>query len=125
MGTLLAVMTGGALGSALRWWVSGQLNARFAVIPPGTLLVNWCGGLLIGLALGYLQRHPGLSPALKLFLTTGLCGGLTTFSTFSAEVVTLLGNGNLGWALLAIGLHLGGSLLLTAAGYHAIGWLNL
>ena len=82
----------------------------------GTLTANLLGGLLVGLAVTWRGRHPGLPPELRLFVITGFLGGLTTFSTFSAEVVNLLARGEYGWGLAAASTHLGGSLALTATG---------
>ena len=121
---LFAVMFGGAIGSACRWWIGLRLNALFAHIPLGTLLVNLVGGFVIGLALGLFARYPGLDVQWKLLLVTGFCGGFTTFSTFSAEVVTLLQSGRLGWAALTITAHVLGSLLLTLAGFALAGRLG-
>ena len=121
---LFAVMFGGAIGSACRWWIGLRLNALFAHIPLGTLLVNLVGGFVIGLALGLFARYPGLDVQWKLLLVTGFCGGFTTFSTFSAEVVTLLQSGRLGWAALTITIHVLGSLLLTLAGFALAGRLG-
>ena len=121
---LFAVMFGGAIGSACRWWIGLRLNALFAHIPLGPLLVNLVGGFVIGLALGLFARYPGLDAHWKLLLVTGFCGGFTTFSTFSAEVVTLLQSGRLGWAALTITIHVLGSLLLTLAGFALAGRLG-
>ena len=121
---LFAVMVGGALGSACRWWVGLRLNALFPLLPLGTLLVNLVGGFVIGLALGLFSRYPGLEAQWKLLLVTGFCGGFTTFSTFSAEVVSLLQSGRLGWAALTVTIHVLGSLLLTLAGFALAGRLG-
>ncbi|EHK70646.1 chromosome condensation membrane protein [Pseudomonas psychrotolerans L19] len=121
---LFAVMFGGAVGSACRWWVGLRLNALFPLLPMGTLLVNLVGGFVIGLALGFFSRYPGVDPQWKLLLVTGFCGGFTTFSTFSAEVVNLLQSGRLGWAALTVTVHVLGSLLLTLAGFALAGRLG-
>ncbi len=86
------------------------------MLPLGTLAANLLGGLLVGVAVAWFARHPGVTPELRLFLITGFLGGLTTFSTFSAEVVNLLARGQYAWGLAAAGSHLLGSLALTAAG---------
>lgn len=112
-----AVGLGAACGAWLRWGLGVWLNPVFVAIPLGTLVANLVGGLLMGVALAVIQLWPTLSPALKLLLTTGLLGGLTTFSTFSAEVFHLLQRGALGWLGLHLIAHVGGSVLMTWAGY--------
>jgi crcB protein len=114
---LLAVIIGGSAGCVIRWWLSAKLNSLFPNLPPGTLLVNLVGGFIIGAALAFFLRQPQLDPAWKLLITTGLCGGMTTFSTFSAEIVTLLQNGNYLWAMISVTTHVLGSLLMTATGF--------
>lgn len=115
MFTLLsAVFIGGGLGSVLRWYVSLKLSNSLAHIPAGTLTVNLAGAFVIGLCLALFMRMTHVEPFWKLFITTGLCGGLTTFSTFSAEVVTLMLNGQLMWAGLNVFLNLAGSLIMTS-----------
>ncbi len=112
----LAVGLGAALGAWLRWGLGNMLNAVFPTLPMGTLAANLIGGYVIGLAVAFFSQHPGLSPEARLFLITGFLGGLTTFSTFSAEAVSLLTRGEVFWALVHMGSHLGGSLLLTWLG---------
>ncbi|MDA8095886.1 MAG: fluoride efflux transporter CrcB [Betaproteobacteria bacterium] len=114
---LAAVGSGAACGAWLRWWLGLRLNPVFPTVPLGTLAANLLGGLLIGLAVAYLNRHPELAPEVRLFAVTGFLGGLTTFSTFSSEVVTLITRGEFAWAAGAVGVHLGGSLLLTGIGF--------
>lgn len=113
---ILAIGVGAALGAWLRWGLGTALNGYFPTIPMGTLAANLIGGYVIGLAVGFFDHHPGLSPALRLFLITGFLGGLTTFSTFSAEAVGLISRGESAWALAHVGGHLFGSLALTWAG---------
>ena len=113
---VLAVFAGAGLGALLRWWLGGWLNPLLPALPLGTLAANLLGGLLVGTASAVFARHGGLAPEWRLFVITGFMGGLTTFSTFSLEVVTLLGRRQYGWALGAAGIHLFGSLLLTALG---------
>lgn len=113
---VLAVFSGAGLGALLRWFLGLRLNSIHPTLPLGTLAANLLGGLLVGFAIAWLGRHPGLPPELRLFAITGFLGGLTTFSTFSAEVVTLLARGEYLWGLAAAGIHLAGSLALTALG---------
>ena len=112
----LSVFVGAGLGALLRWLLGQRLNPVFPSIPLGTLTANLLGGFLVGFLLIWLNRHPGLPPELRLLVITGFLGGLTTFSTFSAEVVTLLSRGELLLGLSAAAAHLFGSLLLTALG---------
>ncbi len=114
--SLLIISLGASAGAILRWLLGQALNALFPAIPPGTLAANLIGGYLIGLALAVFTHYPGLAPEWRLLVVTGFLGGLTTFSTFSAEVTVLLQQGRLLWAGLAVGAHLLGSLLLTLLG---------
>jgi CrcB protein len=111
-----AVAVGGALGCLLRWYLAIFLNRYFPAIPPGTLAANLIGCYIIGVGIALFALSPGISPEWRLFVTTGFCGGLTTFSTFSVEVVTLLQAGRLSLAFGAVAMHLIGSLLMTFAG---------
>lgn len=115
--SFLAIGVGAALGAWLRYALSLWLNPLHNTVPLGTLTANLLGGYVIGLALAFFATRPELSPQWRLFVVTGLLGGLTTFSTFSAEVVYLLQRQQLGWGLITIGLHLGGSLSMTALGW--------
>lgn len=123
--SLLAVAVGSALGALLRWALGLKLNELLPGVPPGTLAANLLGAFVIGAALAWIAGNPDVSPEWRLLITTGFCGGLTTFSTFSAEVFTLLQQGRAVWAAAAIGVHVGGSLLMTLAGYAAWQWLRL
>lgn len=87
---ILAISLGSALGALLRWGLGNQFNRLFPTVPPGTLAANLIGGYIIGLAIAYFAQAPDIAPEWRLLIVTGFCGGLTTFSTFSAEVVTLL-----------------------------------
>lgn len=116
---VLAICAGASLGALLRWALALRLNAVLPLLPLGTLVANLVGGFLIGLALGWLERHPELPPQVRLLIVTGFLGGLTTFSTFSAEVVLHLHEGRLLWALVLAGGHLAGSLVLTFLGLAA------
>lgn len=111
-----AVGAGAVCGAWMRWGLSAWLNPLSPAYPLGTLAANLVGGYGIGLAVAFFAAHPGLSAEWRLFAITGLLGGLTTFSTFSAEVTQLLLRGDwLSGAGLAA-MHLAGSLLLTVAG---------
>ncbi len=113
---ILAIATGASLGALLRWGLAVGLNGLFPALPPGTLTANLVGGYLVGVAVAVFAQMPQLPPEWRLFAVTGFLGGLTTFSTFSAEIVGLLQQGRLGWAFAGAALHLGGSLALTFAG---------
>ena len=113
---LLAVGAGAAVGAWLRWWLGVALNPVFPTIPFGTFAANLVGGYLMGLALGVFNNFQALPPEIRLLVMTGFLGGLTTFSTFSAEAATLLSRQQLGWAALHIGAHVIGSIALTFAG---------
>lgn len=114
--SLFAVGLGAFGGAVLRWGLGLAFNAAFPTLPMGTLAANLLGGLLMGVAIGGLPAFQALPPAGRLALTTGFLGGLTTFSTFSAESVTLWMNREAGWAMAHTALHLAGSLLMTFAG---------
>ncbi|NEX19434.1 fluoride efflux transporter CrcB [Thiorhodococcus mannitoliphagus] len=114
--SVLSVFVGAGFGAVFRWVLGSRLNPVFPTLPLGTLAANLLGGLLIGFAFTWLGRHPSLPPELRLFVITGFLGGLTTFSTFSAEVVNLLGRGELLWGIGAMLAHLVGSLSMTALG---------
>jgi fluoride exporter len=113
---VFAIFTGTGLGALLRRGLGLRLNTVVPALPLGTLAANLLGGLLVGVAVALFGRHPGLPPEFRLFAITGFLGGLTTFWTFSAELVTLLGGGAYGWGLAAAATHLTGSLMLTATG---------
>ncbi len=112
-----AVGLGAAFGAWLRWGLSAWLNPRVTHFPLGTLAANLVGGYLVGLAVAYFATRHDLPPAARLFAITGFLGGLTTFSTFSAEVTELLAQGNYATGLALAATHLAGSLALTAAGF--------
>ncbi len=116
---LLAVSCGAAIGACLRWGLSEALNAKFAVIPAGTLAANLLGAFLIGAALAFFALRP-MPPEVKLFIVTGLLGGLTTFSTFSSENFQMLLAGDYLRALAHASIHLLGSLASTALGVWSV-----
>ena len=119
-----AVGFGAALGAWLRWGFSTWLNPRIAHFPLGTLTSNLVGGYLIGIAVALFLARPDFPPEWRLFVITGFLGGLTTFSTFSAEVTELLAGGEYASGLLLAAVHLAGSLLLTAAGFATVRAFN-
>ena len=112
-----AVGAGAAIGAWLRWALAVWLAPAHDKVQAGTLVANLAGGYLIGLALGFFTTYPNLSPEWRLFAVTGFLGGLTTFSTFSGEAMTLLQRGDYAWALAHSALHLAGSIVCCIAGY--------
>lgn len=121
---LIAIACGAATGAWVRWGLGMWLNPLLPDLPLGTLTANLLGGYLIGLAISFFDLHQGLAPEWRLFLITGMLGALTTFSTFSAETVTLLLRGQYGWGMAIISAHLGGSLLMTVLGIQTMKLLH-
>ena len=121
----LAVGLGAACGAWLRWGLGLWLNPALPELPLGTLAANLVGGYLIGLAIAFFMQHSAVSPEWRLLIITGFLGGLTTFSTFSAETVTLLMRGQYVWSAGIVAAHLGGSLLMTVLGIQTFKWLQL
>jgi CrcB protein len=122
--SLVAISVGASLGALLRWFLGTKLNSLFPSIPPGTLTANLVGGYLIGVAVAYFSSHPSLPPEWRLLIVTGFLGGLTTFSTFSAEIVAQLMAGRMMWALSGIAAHVAGSLLMTLLGIGTVALLR-
>ncbi len=122
--TILAVAVGAGIGAVLRWWLSARLNALFPTIPPGTLASNLIGAYVVGAAIAFFAGFPAIAPEWRLLIVTGFCGGLTTFSTFSAEMVNLLREGQILWACGELAVHVTGSLLLTFAGMATVALLR-
>lgn len=120
LNSILAISLGASIGAIMRWLLGLSLNSLFPTIPPGTLTANLFGGYLIGLAVAFFAGHPDLTPEWRLMIITGFLGGLTTFSTFSAEITTLIQEGRLFWAGIAISTHVGGSLIMTILGIASI-----
>lgn len=116
LNAVLAISIGAGFGALLRWQLGLRLNELFPTLPPGTLVANIIGGYIIGLAVAFFSQSSEISPEWRLFIITGFCGGLTTFSTFSAEVVSLLQQGRFVWASASVALHVGCSLIATIAG---------
>jgi fluoride exporter len=120
--SIMVIFVSAGLGALLRWWLGLTLNSYFPSIPPGTLAANLIGGYVIGLAVAFFASLSGLAPEWRLFVITGFCGGLTTFSTFSSEIVALLQQGRSLHACGAAALHLMGSVLMTFAGIGTVAW---
>ncbi|QCW26472.1 fluoride efflux transporter CrcB [Lysobacter enzymogenes] len=116
----VSIFIGAGLGALLRWWLGLALNPLFPTVPMGTLAANALGGLLMGVLMAVFAQYETLPLALRLALTTGFLGGLTTFSTFSAETSGLLLRGEYGWAGAIVAAHVGASLLATLAGVMAV-----
>lgn len=116
----VAVGIGAALGAWLRWWLGVVLNAMLPSLPLGTLAANLIGGFLIGIAVEYFGQQASMPLELRLFVITGFLGGLTTFSSFSAEAVGLLMRAQYAWAGLLICSHLAGSILMTVLGIFTV-----
>lgn len=114
---LLATGSGAFLGACLRYLFGTWFNPIFPTIPLGTLAANLLGGLLMGFILGAFVQFQALAPETRVFITTGFLGGLTTFSTFSGETVTLLLRHQYGWTAAIIGMHLVGTLAMTLLGF--------
>lgn len=114
--SVAAIAVGSALGALLRWYLGNKLNSIFPSVPPGTLAANLIGAYVIGVAIAFFATFAAISPEWRLLLITGFCGGLTTFSTFSAEVTLLLQQGRMVWAFGAIAMHVVGSIAMTFAG---------
>ena len=120
MPSVFAICLGACVGALLRWRLGLWLSTPHSLLPWGTLAANWIGAYAIGLAVALLQVNPHLDPAWRLAIVTGLLGALTTFSTFSIEVVTLLQQSRFALAMGVAGLHLFGSLALTWLGLKTI-----
>ncbi|HQR51207.1 MAG TPA: fluoride efflux transporter CrcB [Methylophilaceae bacterium] len=123
-GGFIAVGVGAALGAWLRWGLGLLLNPVLPTLPLGTLAANLVGGYLMGIAMGIISHYASLPAEARLLITTGFLGGLTTFSTFSAEAVALLSRQQYGWAAAHISSHLLGSLAMTVLGVITINLLK-
>ena len=120
MPTVLAICVGASLGALVRWQLGLWLSPSHALIPWGTVAANLIGGYLVGVCVGVFQQMPELDPLWRLTLVTGFLGALTTFSSFSVEVVALLQQGRYALALGTAALHLLGSLALTLLGLKTV-----
>ncbi|MDX1914443.1 MAG: fluoride efflux transporter CrcB [Methylophilus sp.] len=120
LGAWVAVGAGAAMGAWLRWGLGLMLNSTFPILPLGTLAANLIGGYVMGLVMGLFAVTTSVSPEMRLFATTGFLGGLTTFSAFSAEAVTLMMRAQYGWAISHVLVHVIGSLAMTALGIMTI-----
>ncbi len=114
--TLLAIFTGAGFGAIMRWFLGTKLNSLYPILPLGTLSANLLGGYLIGLAIAFFASNTALAPEWRLFIITGFLGGLTTFSTFSAEIVTMFQDGKMSIGIVATLLHVIGSMTMTLLG---------
>lgn len=115
--SIIAISAGASCGAVLRWVLGSHFNQLWSVLPVGTLLANLLGGLLVGLAIPWFSQQTALAPEWRLLVITGFLGGLTTFSTFSAEVLEMLLEQKYSHAAVTAGSHLLGSLALTALGF--------
>ena len=116
MKSIIAISVGAALGAIIRWALGLRLNGLFPALPPGTLVANLIGAYVIGVAMAYFATAPAIPAEWRLLIITGFCGGLTTFSTFSAEVVLLLQQGRMAMAGATIAVHVVGSVAMTLLG---------
>ena len=114
--TVVAIFSGAGLGALLRWFLGTKLNSFYPSIPLGTLSANLLGGYLIGVFIAFFASNTAIAPEWRLFIITGFLGGLTTFSTFSAEIVTLIQEGRISMSLVALFLHVMGSIAMTLLG---------
>jgi fluoride exporter len=122
--SILSISAGATLGALLRWLLAGRFNPMYPALPMGTLAANLAGGYLVGIAVAYFADRPDLSPEVRLFVITGFLGGLTTFSTFSAEVVMQIHEARLLAAFTTALAHMLGSFVLTALGIATVHYLR-
>ncbi|AJC44730.1 fluoride efflux transporter CrcB [Xanthomonas sacchari] len=118
--TIVAIGIGAMIGALARYALSLAMNGVVPQIPMGTLASNLIAAYIVGAGIAFFAAMPTLSPAWRLFVITGLAGGLSTFSTFSAELLLLLRDGRLGWSAAMLAMHVGGSLLMTLLGMFTI-----
>lgn len=123
--TIASLSLGASFGATLRFLFEKYLNSVFSNVHLGTLSANLLGGFLIGIAFSFFAKNPDIAPEWRIFVITGFLGGLTTFSSFSVETTVLLQQGHYSSALLVIGLHVVGSLILTACGFALFSLLKM
>ena len=123
--SILVISIGAAIGAVLRWALGLKLNSLFPNLPPGTLAANLVGAYIIGVAIAYFATAPAISSEWRLLIITGFCGGLTTFSTFSAEVVGLLQQGRAAMAGGVVAVHVIGSVAMTLLGIGSFALINV
>jgi CrcB protein len=122
--SILVISLGAAVGAVLRWALGLKLNSLLPELPPGTLVANLVGAYIIGIAIAYFATAPSISGEWRLLIITGFCGGLTTFSTFSAEVVSLLQQGRAAVAGGVVAVHVIGSVAMTFLGIGSYALVN-
>ncbi|WP_297793253.1 fluoride efflux transporter CrcB [uncultured Marinobacter sp.] len=122
--SFVAVSVGAVIGANVRWALGLWLNSSYHAIPIGTLVANLAGGWLIGLLIGFFMHGSALAPEWRLFAITGLCGALTTFSTFSLEMFAAIQEGKWSMAIAGVLAHVIGSILMTALGIYMFGLLR-
>ena len=118
LNSILAISLGASLGAIMRWVLGLVLDSMSVAIAMGTLVANLIGGFLIGVAMAFFSAHTELSPQWRLLIITGFLGGLTTFSSFSAELTSMIHEGRLSIALITVMLHVVGSILMTFLGIY-------
>jgi len=118
LNSILAISLGASLGAIMRWVLGLVLDSMSVAIAMGTLAANLIGGFLIGVAMAFFSAHTELSPQWRLLIITGFLGGLTTFSSFSAELTSMIQEGRLSIALITVMLHVVGSILMTFLGIY-------
>jgi len=116
--TVVSICVGASVGSLIRWWLGLSLNSIFPTMPLGTFAANVLGGLFIGMFITITKSYPFIPEVARLFIVTGFLGGLTTFSTFSAETATLFLQQEYMWSLIIVLLHVAGSFLATIFGMY-------
>ena len=122
--SIFAIISGAGIGALLRWFLGLKFNNVYSTIPLGTLSANIIGGYLIGFFIAFFAQNATLSPEWRLLIITGFLGGLTTFSTFSAEMVSLLQQNNYQSFITGLVAHVGGSLIMTILGIFTFKFFN-